>query len=166
MNPRQKSIPVAVAVALLAAATSGIVNWRHRQAVDERRAAVVTAARAELGKSDWTVYARETTGAVPPKRPEWCGMFALAMLRRAGLAPTWQWEYGRGFLYRLPVTDQPQPADMAYYDQPYQHHAIVVALDAGTVDQVQGNGAGGKVTESWVPAAKARFYSIEPLTEK
>lgn len=64
------------------------------------------------------------------KTKEWCGGFVLWCLRQAGLGPDTRWIDGLGFLgpARLPRTNTPEPGDVAFFPQPFQHHALVVSL--------------------------------------
>lgn len=128
------------------------------------RSEVVRLARAEVGKRDLDRY---FASACPPcvgSNPEWCGIFALYILRQARLTD-WQWAVGSGFLSKLPRTNEPQPGDLAYFAS-NQHHAIVVGVRGDTVDLVNGNGVGGVVSESSPPKAKAQaYFSIQPLID-
>lgn len=94
---------------------------------------------------------------------EWCGIFALFVLHMAGVANDVCWEVGKGFLYRLSRTTQPQPGDIAYKDAPWQHHAIVESYDPAnkTFVGIDGNGTGGVVTKGERSTAGYVFYSIE-----
>jgi hypothetical protein len=95
----------------------------------------------------------------------WCGQFALYVLRAAGLTD-WAWEVGRGFAWRLPRTANPEPGDIAYIDQPYQHHAIVVRADTREIWTIDGNSDGGKVASKSRPRSDfSAFYSIAPLVD-
>lgn len=137
---------------------------------DPRRLAVVAVARAELGKQDPSKYwdavlppAQQNSGFVG----EWCGGFALWCLRQAGLAQNVNWEIGKGFCYRLPITLTPEPGDVVYLDQPYQHHAILSEANAERVITIDGNQAGDTVR--LVTRQRSRvtaFFSIAPLLEK
>lgn len=75
----------------------------------------------------------------PHIRLAWCGAFALNRLHAAGLGQDVKWIFGKGFLGRLPKTDRPQPGDIAYFDKPYQHHAIVESVDGETLHTIDGN---------------------------
>lgn len=159
------AIPAAILTGLLLAFKT------RREGPVDKRAAVVAAAVGELGKSDPQPYVDDALGYHTEASYSWCGLFALWVLHRAGLAKSWRWELGRGFLYRLPRVPPntfPKPGDIAYFDQPYQHHAIVESVDpiAMTVTIINGNGTNGVVTRSTVPISEpTAFYSIDPLTE-
>jgi len=138
----------------------------------DKRAAVVAAAVRELGKGDQTPYVTDALGYPTTAIYSWCGMFALWALHQAGLAKAWHWELGTGFLYRLPRVPPntlPQPGDIAYFHEPFRHHAIVESVDpiAMTVTIINGNGTDGKVTRSTVPVSQpTAFYSIDPLVQR
>ena len=129
---------------------------------ESKRKAVLDAARAELGKTDPTPYEVSVLGYKSGK-VSWCGIFALAMLRKVGLT-NWLWELGRGFLYRLPQTKDPKPGDL-FYMNALQHHGIVEdILPDGRVVTLNGNSDGGAVARVVrEPSTIAAYYSIEPL---
>jgi hypothetical protein len=71
----------------------------------------------------------------------WCGVFNLHCLRQAGLT-TRKWRLSYGFLYippALPRTSDPQMGDTAYFDYPFQHHAIVEKVTGESLFTVDGN---------------------------
>jgi hypothetical protein len=126
----------------------------------EARQYVAALARSYLGRSDAATFWRRV-GVGAPYPPAWCGGFALAVLKEAGLC-SWNWKIGTGFLYRLaPPKHTAELGDICYVDQPYQHHAIVVRTDP--LELVNGNGKGGVVTLSGAPTHPHVFYSIQPL---
>ena len=132
------------------------------------RARVVAAAVSQLGQCDSRPYTEDALGVPGASSTEWCGLFALWCLHRAGLALDWRWsldEHHPGFLFRLPVTGNPKPGDFAYYAEPYQHHQVVERLYGdGTFDGINGNGSGGCVTRSRGPCSHvSAFYSIDPI---
>lgn len=136
----------------------------------ERRAIIVQKAMAEEGSNDTKKYWDQAApGTTIAKGTSWCGAFALWVLKQAGLALNWFWSFGKGgnygFLYKLPITHTPQPGDIAYVAQPYQHHAVVHTVNPdGTVNLINGNGTGGKVSLSTTPKSHiTAFYSVEPL---
>jgi peptidoglycan hydrolase-like protein with peptidoglycan-binding domain len=116
------------------------------------------------------------------KTKDWCGGFALWCLRQAGLAGAVHWIDGIGFLgpARLPRTASPEPGDVAFFPQPFQHHAVVTSWeridDLVVADKryprwrlitIDGNqpDVRARVREI-VPALRPNqvtFYSIEPL---
>lgn len=132
-----------------------------------RRECVVSLAKAEIGKGESPLRYFDGVAQRPSGRVAWCGIFALWVLHECGLASDMAWEYGRGFLFRLPVTATPQPGDIAYIDQPYQHHAIVVSVNGETVETVDGNQPGDTISlRSRLRRDFTAFYSIEPLIEQ
>lgn len=130
------------------------------------RACVVSTAMSELGTDRWQKYCDGETAVMPSKRVAWCGIFALWVLHQCGLGKDFMWQYGKGFAYRLPRTTDPKPGDIAYIDQPLQHHAIVKSVNGNMVYTIDGNQAGDKVAER-VRLKKdiTAFYSIQPLIE-
>lgn len=128
-----------------------------------KRGRVVQAALGELGQTDPTAYWEDTLGSAAGAPHDWCGAFALWALHRAGLAKDWRWEIGRGFLFRLPQTNDPKPGDVAYFDR-NQHQAIVASVAPGAIGLVNGNGFAGAVTISTVrPQDVTAFFSIASL---
>jgi hypothetical protein len=69
------------------------------------------------------------------------------------------------FSRKLPVTHDPKPGDLAYFDKPFQHHALVQSVDADGVHLIQGNyGTPGHVAES-VTRKVPVYYSIQALVD-
>jgi len=132
------------------------------------RTKLLNNAYCELNNRDPSAYWRECIGQVPKKAYAWCGIFALYCLRKTGLC-NWSWAIApdkSGFLFRLPRTTDPQPGDVAYFDQPYQHHALVQSVDGDTLYLIQGNyGTPGHVAESTcsIKLKKPAFFSIDKL---
>lgn len=143
----------------------------------DKRAKVVRIARGELGPADpdkyWAVVQPKLMGN--PTGISWCGGFALWALQQAGLAKDMIWHIWKGEgshsgfaeTYKLPRTKDPKPGDIAYFDQPFQHHAIVERNNGdGTVDTIDGNQKPGESVgeKKRVPIKSATaFYSIENL---
>lgn len=112
---------------------------------DPRRSAVVAAAVAEIGPGDTPRYWR-SCGIAPAPKPgtrggAWCGAFVLSCLHDAGLALGVKWLPGTGFIWpqRLPVTKDPEPGDVLYLDQPWQHHGVVESFVDGVLVSIEGN---------------------------
>ncbi len=105
------------------------------------------------------------------KFAEWCGLFALWGLHESGIALGVKWKLGGGFCeeQRLARVKLPEPGDIVYYDRPFQHHAVVVAVDTetGTFSSCDGNQAADSVTlRTKIPLSKPTcFYSISKLLE-
>lgn len=136
----------------------------HPLTSDDYRAAIVAAARSQLGQSDARIYWEDTLGTmVGPKH--WCGGFALWALHAAGLGEDIDWKVGAGFCYRLPTTREPKPGDVAYFDR-YQHHAIVVSADRETGELVTIDGNQPDVRERHRALNDAAaFYSVQGLID-
>ncbi|VVB55267.1 Uncharacterised protein [uncultured archaeon] len=128
------------------------------------RLSVVQAALSQVGSNDSAKYWADVIPGTNMGKASWCGGFALWALHQAGLARNWFWQLGKRFLFQLPMTKSPQPGDIAYFNN-YQHHAVVGAIiDPVTVQLINGNGTGGKVSVSTTPMhSVTAFYSIEPL---
>jgi hypothetical protein len=158
-----------ITLAVPAVLVAALLGLKQRQPGAGPRLRVVRAAVGELGSTDAQKYVRDALGREADL--EWCGLFALWALHRAGLALDWKWEIGDGFLYRLPQirAAQVKPGDMIYFDRPYQHHAIVESINhkLGLMSTLNGNGGGGAVTRVVRPISDADgFYTIDPLVEQ
>jgi hypothetical protein len=112
----------------------------------DRRRAVVSVAEAELGVGRAPAYWRDVLGQEwrGPYPQHWCGAFALWCLHQVGLALSVRWLVGKGFceVQRLPKTTTPLPGDVAYLDKPFQHHAVVKAVEGEFVVTIDGNQGG------------------------
>ena len=140
----------------------------------ELRQRVANLASNERDSTDSGKYWREVLapGYAGPFPPHWCGAFTLWALRNA-LGCEWHWEVGKGYLFRLHPTKDPDIGDVCYMDAPFQHHAVLTAVgtdaqDVAFVISQDGNSgpSPGICQEQWRPRAKwTAFYSIEPLVE-
>lgn len=129
------------------------------------RAKVVAVAMSQLGQGagGGLKYWNEVLPSGPPFPKEWCGAFLLWVLHQAGLMRDVNWEIGTGFLPSLPVTENPKPGDIAFFDH-LQHQALIANISGEKMRLVNGNGFGGVVTLSTNDLSSAtRFYSIAPL---
>lgn len=135
---------------------------------DPRRAAVVAAAASQIGPGDTPKYwaSCRVSPAPEPNTPtgHWCGALALWALHQAGLALGQRWVIGLGFAgpLRLPTTKFPEPGDVAYTHEPYQHHAIVESWDGTTLVTIDGNQPDVRRRIRPMPKGIV-FYSIAPL---
>jgi hypothetical protein len=132
----------------------------RRDSATVLRDRVLAAAEGELGPGDTDAYwaSCKVSGMIPP---HWCGCFVLWALHQAGLALNVRWIVGQGFASGLPMTYKPKPGDIAYFSQPFQHHALVVSWDGTTLETIDGNAPGVK-RGTRVRPEDVRFYSIEP----
>jgi hypothetical protein len=152
---------------LFGVGSAALLKIRKRVSVKcDYRQRVVAMALREVGTYDPSKYWLDAYGYVPDSKYSWCGVFALWVLRQVGLVD-WKWRTGKGFIYedgiaRLPITESPDSGDVAYYDQPYQHYAIVERVIGDRVSIIAGNTP--NVSTSQVQLSKATaYYSIEPL---
>jgi hypothetical protein len=126
-----------------------------------KRNKIVKAALGEVGKADLVKYWTDTYGQYEPE--EWCGVFALWALHQGGIAKSWKWEVGKGFLYKLPTTLVPKPGDIAYLTK-NQHEAVVIKVNNDIITLANGNGWNHVVSLSTTPRSDiTAFYSIEGL---
>jgi hypothetical protein len=131
---------------------------------------ITSLAAREIGQGDRTKYFQGVLPNQPedPNKVEWCGIFLLWVLHQAGVMPNVKWEWGRGFLYRLPQTTNPQPGDLGYKHH-LNHQNMVVALDEDPAYlwTIDGNSTYGKVTgpNRQRKSAFAAFFSIDPVIQ-
>jgi hypothetical protein len=124
-----------------------------------KRRAVVLIASTQLGLSDASKYWK-SVGQPQLMGQSWCGAFTLWALHKVGIARNVMWQVGSGYLSHFPITTNPQPGDIAYFDK-YEHEAIVSKVVGSTVNLINGNGTGGKVTASTVPISTVKaFYNV------
>lgn len=107
--------------------------------MNPQRADIIRSALVDLDNADPTKYWKGVLGGNPPFPKSWCGAAVLYWLHSAGICSDLRWEIGKGFLYHLPTTTDPQPGDIGYIDQPFQHHCLVVSVDEDTVKTIDGN---------------------------
>jgi Putative peptidoglycan binding domain/CHAP domain len=129
---------------------------------------IVEIAKTQLGAQDPDKYWAVVQPALVNSDKAWCGGFALWALHKAGVAKDIIWQIGKGFtaINGLPTTKNPKPGDIAYLDQPFQHHAIVESFDpiTKTVKTIDGNQTGNTVKTKTLTAKDwTAFYSIEPF---
>ena len=132
------------------------------------RAKIVKIALDEINDIKVSEYYANTLSSkdllTPPK--DWCGIFILWVLHKAGIAKNVKWKVGVGFIAteNLIPTKTPKPGDIAYFTK-NQHQALVKSVnDDGTVTIINGNGMGGKITVSSPKISDvATFYSIKKL---
>ncbi len=138
------------------------------------RQAVLEAAESQLGKGNLPEYWTSALGKPSPAfKKAWCGIFVLRCLHEAGLALGTHWVFGMGFLttpdrkHFLPKTTAPEPGDIGYKDQPYQHHFIVESVEGGRVHSIDGNSGSkstvNRCTHGLGPGSGCVYYTIAPL---
>lgn len=135
------------------------------------RERILEVAKGELGSKDAEGYwADVLPGATTYPEGMWCGAFVLWVLREAGVTDR-TWKLGSGFLLsgqggsqkNFPLTKTPQPGDVAYFDQPFQHHAIVERVEGDRVHLIAGNTPTRDVARQTKPVRDAKFFSVAPF---
>jgi hypothetical protein len=154
-----KLIVGAVGGALLAGLTAKLLGG------SDPRQKVIKIALEQLGEQDPDTYWAEVQPGLVRTGASWCGGFALWVLRQAGLTE-WPWIVGKGFLFNLPITRNPLPGDIVYF-QKLQHHAILKSIDGTTVMTIDGNQSPGESVRERTRALGdvTAFYSIQPLID-
>lgn len=112
------------------------------------------------------LYYQETGG---DPGSDWCGMFVLRNLQKAGLAKGVKWIQGIGFIspLNLPRVSVPQPGDVVVVPSPFQHQAMVVSYEplTGMVTSIDGNTPGVEPKVRFIKNGNIEFYSIQPLVD-
>lgn len=158
-----KKIGLGVAAAFAAIGTGLVLT-------SDPRAKVVKIARGEIGPQNPDKYWSEVQPKLmgQPTKIAWCGGNALWVLHKAGLTDV-PWEPSIGFAARLlKTTKNPQPGDVAYFDQPFQHHAIVEKVVGDQLYTIDGNQSPGEQVLPRIRPLNAAtaFYSIQSLIDK
>src|SRR5882757_7280291 len=94
--------------------------------------------------------------------PSWCGIFSVWAHKKAGIdLGNWQMGKGVSAFGTLKQTTSPQPGDIGYIDQPFQHHCIVTKVNGDTIDSIDGNsGLFSEVIENTRPrTAYSGFFT-------
>ena len=137
--------------------------------IEEFRAKVVAIAESYVGPQDpdrfWSRVCPKLCGN--PHGISWGGGFALSCLHEAGITDK-PWTRGKGFLLtppKLPRTNRPKPGDIAFFDEPVPHHAIVREVTEDVLFTVEGNHGAGleevvELRERPLGTSGAVFFSI------
>lgn len=135
------------------------------------RQAIIDAAAAEIGPYDRAKVDKYWLEVLPPGqyapglKLAWCGAFALYCLHRAGLALDKHWALGKGFLlvppHVLTTIKHPEPGDIGYLAQPFQHHFVVESVSGDLVHSIDGNQP--DVARRTRKLESCVYYSIAPL---
>jgi hypothetical protein len=139
----------------------------------EIRNRIVAQAASQIGSTDPSPYWLDAFGSVPSSKLAWCGVFALWVLRMVGLTAR-KWVAGKGFIFvddagnaaakpYLPIVKSPAMGDIAYFDKPYQHYALVEEVDGDTVHLIAGNTPNVGRQKTTISSGKAVFFSVAPL---
>ncbi|MDY0389501.1 MAG: DUF4157 domain-containing protein [Desulfobulbus oligotrophicus] len=96
------------------------------------------------------VWGDDVVKYIGPGLPSWCGIFATYCIKKAGI-DIGNWQMGKGVAAygTLKPTDSPQPGDIGYIDQPYQHHCIISRVEGDSIESIDGNsGLFSEITEN------------------
>ncbi|NTW51005.1 MAG: DUF4157 domain-containing protein [Chlorobiaceae bacterium] len=86
------------------------------------------------------VWSDDVIKYLGPGLPSWCGIFATYCIKKAGInIGDWQMGKGVSAYGTLKQTATPQPGDIGYIDQPFQHHCIVSKVDGEMIESIDGN---------------------------
>lgn len=149
---------------------SALADFDELRALGNDAKAIAAFAKRKTGEY-WADVLHQSELA--PHPPHWCGAFALHHLHQAGLGLGQRWMFGPphyGFCYALRLLGShtlPEPGDVAYLDQPYQHHAIVHRVEGDLVHTIDGNqGVQSPILLHVHPLHHwSAFYSIDPWLE-
>lgn len=135
-------------------------------APDIRRDLLQVALR-EVGHVGGDKYWSDVNPSFVRSKQDWCGGFVLWCLHQVGLAKDRHWIMGKGFIltppFDLPTTRDPQPGDIVYIDQPFQHQALLLSINDQTVQTIDGNSSDAVRIGNRSKSSVTLFYSIEPL---
>lgn len=135
------------------------------------RRALLQVGLGEVGHEGGDKYWADVNPAFVKSKEDWCGGFVLWCLHQVGLARDRRWIMGKGFIltppFNLQTTRDPQPGDIVYIDQPNQHQALLLSVNAQSIQTIDGNSTGGQVRVSARQRSSGiAFFSIEPLIQQ
>jgi hypothetical protein len=137
---------------------------------DDYRRSLLEVALGEVGLSGGDKYWQEVNPTFVGSHQDWCGGFVLWCLHQVGLATDRRWIMSRGFIltppFALQTTNDPQPGDIVYIDQPNQHQALLLSINGQSIQTIDGNSTGGRVAIGNRAKSSAVYYSIEPLIQQ
>lgn len=168
-----KPLHLALLGGALATAGAGVAVLVARRSDSESprgdvRARVLAIARGELGHVGGDKYWADANPAFVGSGADWCGGFMLWVYHQAGLLPGVHWkvqtrdDMNAGFLFRLPQTQNPEPGDAVYIDQPFQHQGFVERVEGSTVHTIDGNQGNRVGTRERPRSSITAFFSIAP----
>lgn len=134
---------------------------------DPRRQKIVDYALSQVGPGDVPHYWESCGIAYTPDIAKrfWCGVFALTCLHEADVATDIPWVVGLGFCAvpgrALSTTKTPEPGDIYYVNEPWQHHGVVESLVDGELATVEGNTPTVQRRVRPLPKTGVTFYSID-----
>jgi hypothetical protein len=131
------------------------------------RRRVVALIRGEMAAPDPDAYWAEVLDDSDPHPPAWCGALILWALRKAKLTDAF-WVRGKGFIYPIGLPQiqdsEVQIGDVAYFAKNQHQATVSEVLGGGRFRILNGNAAGGAITETETDASKvAGFFSIGRL---
>lgn len=132
------------------------------------RTTLVDTIRAEMAAPDSEKYWADVWSAGGPHPKAWCGALILWAMRQVGLTEA-HWQAGLALpgQLSLPTTNTPQVGDIAYFTKNQHQAAVSEILGNGVYAILNGNAAGGAITETETSTGKvAAFYSIQPLIDR
>jgi hypothetical protein len=131
------------------------------------RKRVVALIRGEMAAPDHDAYWAEVLDDTDPHPPQWCGALILWALRKAKLTDAF-WVREKGFIYPIGLpqiqASEVQIGDIAYFSKNQHQATISEVLGGGRFRILNGNAAGGAITETETDASKVEgFFSIGRL---
>lgn len=99
------------------------------------------------------------------KEKAWCAGFCLWSVKEAGFGALARWDFNGGGMGRdIVQTQQPRPGDIAYFQKPLQHYALIEALSEDMVWLINGNSGGKGIARNVVKRSSVSgFFSIERM---
>ena len=133
-------------------------------AVRDEIARVAESELAHYGKDPRVGLYWQTAGQSASTQADWCGAFVVWVMRTAGVTVP-NWIMGNGWIdpAHLRVTSDPQPGDVLYKDQPWQHESVVVARQGNTVWTIDGNSPKISKNAHQLGTPGIVYYSVQSL---
>ena len=102
------------------------------------------------------------------KMPEWCGIFAVWAIKKAGI-DVGNWVIGRGVMDHstLKEVSEPKQGDIGYIQRPFNHQCIIDKIEGDTIVSIDGNQTAGAISERRRPRTTfTAFFSPFTGSEK
>jgi hypothetical protein len=153
VSPREKAALGALglfgALLLMGSGKNSSVSSSPISSVPDIRRDLLQVALREVGHIGGDKYWSDVNPSFVGAKQDWCGGFVLWCLHQVGLATDRHWIMGKGFIltppFNLKPTHDPQPGDIVYIDQPFQHQALLLSINGPTIQTIDGNSTGGAV---------------------